>query len=71
MAGAELPNKLRELGLEGQLKEQGYLTPNQVGRLRDAIREVLGELLDEIDELVAQLLGSASNRRAGLSKFMA
>ena len=69
-AVAELPKKLRKLGLEGQLKNQGYLTPNQVGRLRREIRNAISDVLEEIDKLVDQLLRDASNRKVGLSKFM-
>jgi hypothetical protein len=46
------------------------LAPNQVGRLRDYIREnVVRDILAEIDQLVVQLL-SASNRRGNLLSFM-
>jgi hypothetical protein len=46
------------------------LTPNQVGRLRDHIRDnVIGDILAEIDQLVAQLL-SASNRRGSILDFL-
>jgi hypothetical protein len=46
------------------------LAPNQVGRLRDYIREnVVRDILAEIDQLVAQLL-SASSRRDNLLSFM-
>jgi len=47
------------------------LTPNQVGRLRDYIRDnVIRDILAEIDQLVAQLL-SASNRRGSILDFLA
>jgi len=46
------------------------LAPNQVGRLRDYIREnVVRDILAEIDRLVIQLL-SASSRRGTLLSFM-
>jgi hypothetical protein len=46
------------------------LAPNQVGRLRDYIREnAIRDILAEIDQLVAQLL-SASSRRDTLLSFM-
>jgi len=46
------------------------LAPNQVGRLRDYIREnVVRDILAEIDQLVAQLL-SASSHRGTLLSFM-
>ena len=46
------------------------LAPNQVGRLRDYIREnVVKDILAEIDQLVAQLL-PASSRRGTLLSFM-
>jgi hypothetical protein len=46
------------------------LAPNQVGRLRDYIREnVVRDILAEIDRLVIQLL-SASSRRDTLLSFM-
>jgi hypothetical protein len=46
------------------------LAPNQVGRLRDYIREnVVKDILAEIDRLVIQLL-SASSRRGTLLSFM-
>jgi hypothetical protein len=46
------------------------LAPNQMGRLRDYIREnVVRDILAEIDQLVAQLL-PASSRRGTLLSFM-
>ena len=46
------------------------LAPNQVGKLRDYIREnAVKDILAEIDQLVAQLL-SASSRRDTLLSFM-
>jgi hypothetical protein len=46
------------------------LAPNQVGRLRDYIREnVVGDILAEIDRLVIQLL-PASSHRGTLLSFM-
>ncbi len=46
------------------------LTPNQVGRLRDHIRDnVIGDILAEIDQLVTQLL-SASNREGSILDFL-
>jgi len=46
------------------------LTPNQVGRLRDHIREnVIRDILAEIDQLVTQLL-SASNRGGSILDFL-
>ncbi|MFP3316639.1 MAG: hypothetical protein RXN91_09900, partial [Caldivirga sp.] len=47
------------------------LTPNQVGRLRDYIRDnVIGDILTEVDQLVVQLL-SASNRGGSILDFLA
>ncbi len=51
-----LPALLSELGYEKKLRERGYLLPNEVGRLRQKIREQLGEILQEIDELTRQIL---------------
>jgi hypothetical protein len=51
----------------GQVKP---LAPNQVGRLRDHIREnVIRDILAEIDQLVVQLL-STSNRRGSILDFL-
>jgi len=54
----------------GQVKP---LAPNQVGRLRDHIREnVIRDILTEIDELVAQLLSTPSqtNHRDSILDFL-
>ena len=54
----------------GQVKP---LTPNQVGRLRDHIREnVIRDILTEIDELVMQLLSTPgqTNRRGSILDFL-
>jgi hypothetical protein len=79
----ELDRVLKELGYLNIVKNYyGYmygissggqvkpLAPNQVGRLRDYIREnVVKDILAETDQLVAQLL-SASSRRDTLLSFM-
>jgi hypothetical protein len=47
------------------------LTPNQVGRLRDYIRDnVIRDILTEVDQLVVQLL-SASSRGGSILDFLA
>jgi len=54
----------------GQVKP---LAPNQVGRLRDHIREnVIRDILAEIDQLVTQLLSTPSktNRRGSILDFL-
>jgi hypothetical protein len=54
----------------GQVKP---LAPNQVGRLRDHIREnVIRDILTEIDQLVTQLLSTPSqtNHRGSILDFL-
>jgi len=49
------------------------LAPNQVGRLRDHIREnVIRDILAEIDQLVTQLLSTPgqTNRRGSILDFL-
>ena len=47
---------LKELDLYGKLKERGYLTPQEVARLREAIRRELAPIIQEIDDRVKRLL---------------
>jgi len=56
-----LPNLLKEYGYDKKLKEHGTLLPQEVGRLRSAIREEIKDILDQIDELVLQLFISSDN----------
>ncbi len=51
-----LPKLLARFGYDKKLRERGYLTPNEIGKLRNAIREHLKDILKQIDELVWKLL---------------
>jgi len=65
-----LPDILRELGYDAKLKQRGYLEPQEVGRVRSAMREALSDILREIDNLVVELLMTSSKEEAGLSKWL-
>lgn len=47
-----LPGLLKRFGYDARLKSRGYLTPQEVGRLRSAVRDALEDLLSRINELV-------------------
>ena len=64
-----LPEILRELGYDTKLKQRGFLMPQEVGRLRSALREELNEILNDIDSLVIELL-STGGKESGLEKFL-
>ncbi|MCE4612758.1 MAG: hypothetical protein F7C07_02865 [Desulfurococcales archaeon] len=51
-----LPRLLSILGYDKKLGERGTLTPQEVARLRKAIRDSLSDILKEIDDLVVKLL---------------
>ena len=65
-----LPDILRELGYDTKLKQREYLEPQEVGRIRSAIREVLSDILREIDNLVVEVLMTSSREETGLSKWL-
>jgi len=65
-----LPDILRKLGYDVKLKQRGYLEPQEVGRVRSAIREALSDILREIDNLVIELLGVSSKEETGLSRWL-
>jgi len=56
VCGRVLKEVLHELGYDERLAERGYLTMQEVGRLRATIRERLRDILIGIDNLVAELL---------------
>lgn len=65
-----LPQLLGELDYDRRLRERGALTPQEVARLRQRIREELGSLIDEIDEITARLLSSRPDRNVGLLAWL-
>ena len=65
-----LPDALRKYGYDTKLKERGFLMPQEVGRVRSAIREALTDILNEIDNLVIKLLGMSSKEETGLLKYL-
>jgi len=65
-----LPDILRDLGYDDELKQRGYLEPQEVGRVRSAMREALSDILRKIDNLVVELLMTSSKEEAGLSKWL-
>jgi hypothetical protein len=65
-----LPKLLKELGYDEKLAERGYLTPNEVGRLRDAVREELRDSLEEINKLTVELLGTRPTGKGGLFDYL-
>ena len=65
-----LPDILRRLGYDVKLRQRGYLMPQEVGRVRSAIREALSDILSEIDRLVIELLGMGSKEETGLLKYI-
>jgi SAM-dependent methyltransferase len=56
VCGRVLKEVLHELGYDERLAERGYLTMQEVGRLRATIRERLRDILIGIDNLIAELL---------------
>lgn len=60
-ACGELEYTLKKLGIYNVVKNRGYLTPNDVGRLREAVRESLKPILAKIDERVRQILTTGRN----------
>lgn len=70
MAYELLPGLLRGFGYDARLKSRGYLTPQEVGRLRSAVRDALGNLLSEIDGLVTEILGGLGGGREGLLRWI-
>lgn len=63
-----LPGVLAELGYDRKLRERGTLVPTEVARLRDKVREVVRNLLNEIDPLALELL-SSTLRISTLDKY--
>jgi hypothetical protein len=56
VCGGLLEEVLHELGYDERLAERGYLTMQEVGKLRAEIRKRLQDILIEIDKLVVELL---------------
>ena len=50
---------LSKFGYDARLRERGTLMPQEVARLRQAIRDHLKDVLKEIDDLVIKLLGES------------
>jgi len=69
-ARSALPAVLERLGYNARLRERGFLEPQEVGRLRSAIREEVGDVLEEIDTLTLQLLASPAPPGEGLLRFL-
>lgn len=68
-----LPELLAKFGYDKKLKEHGTLTPQEVGRLRQAIRDHLKDVLKEIDDLVVKLLVEsvkADSKAQGIDKWL-
>lgn len=65
-----LPDILRKLGYDAKLRQRGFLMPQEVGRIRTALREALSDILSEIDNLVIELLGMGSKEETGLMKYL-
>lgn len=61
---------LRKYGYDVRLRQRGFLTPQEVGRVRNAIREGLEDILNEIDKLVLEILGSYSEGEEGILKYL-
>lgn len=61
-----LPGLLKRFGYDARLKSRGYLTPQEVGRLRSAVRDALEDLLSRINELVIEILSGQGGRREGI-----
>ncbi len=73
-ASSQLPSILASLKYDAKLEQQGFLTPQEVGRLRGALREALSDIIREIDSLTVELLKTGAAREkgkeAGLLKFL-
>ena len=65
-----LPAVLRECGCGDELGRGGFLTPQEVGRVRRALREALSDPLSEVDRLAAQLLETGGGEGAGLLRYL-
>ena len=44
--------------------------PQEVGRVRSAIREALSDILSEIDRLVIEVLRMSNEEKTGLLKYL-
>ncbi len=60
-----LPGILKKFGYDAKLKQRGFLMPQEVGRVRGAIRSEIQELINEIDLLVQTLLAIESSKGLG------
>jgi len=67
-----LPRLLAEFGYDEKLRERGTLMPQEVARLRQAIRDNLESILEEIDDLVGKLLSESvkSRETTGLGRWL-
>lgn len=65
-----LPDILRRSGYDAKLKQRGFLMPQEIGRVRSAIREALSEVIDEIDSLVIKLFEIGSRNENGLLRYL-
>jgi len=67
-----LPKLLAKFGYDEKLRERGTLMPQEVARLRQAIRDHLRSILEEIDDLVGELLGGSvkSREMTGLDRWL-
>ena len=66
-----LPSILKKFGYDAKLKQRGFLMPQEVGRVRGAIRNEIQELINEIDSLVQTLLAIESSKGlGGLLKYL-
>ncbi len=65
-----IPHVLKRLGYDVRLRQRGFLTPQEVGRLRSAIREELRDVLDEIDRLVLKILAVEQQEGEGLLRYL-
>lgn len=65
-----LPDILRKLGYDAKLRQQGFLMPQEVGRVRTALREALSDILSEIDKLTIEILEMESKEETGLMKYL-
>jgi hypothetical protein len=72
-ASSQLRDILASLKYDAKLEQRGFLTPQEVGRLRAALREALADIIREIDSLTVELLKTAvreKGKKAGLLKFL-